>query len=329
MTEYIKILQELQLILKNSSTPLTVQQLSKEIGINRNAVAKYMDILTITGQAEMKKIGPAKLFTLAKRIPITNMMNLAKDVFMVIDEKTRVIDINNSISKVLEISKEKFIGQKVTVFREKYGVELDSEKGKEAINKALEGKETVLEFPIGYNDKKRYFEAKFIPTTLNNGANGATIILEDITEQKKIEEEREDALEKLKKTNEELEEERNLFIQGPVALFKYRNEDNWPVEYASENVKEIFGHTPEEFKEDKVQYIDLIHDDDFEMVSKEARKFDKKGVRHFTHSPYRIKRKDGSVHWVSVNTQIVRNDDNSISHYLCYIIDITKSKKRE
>ncbi|MFP4118820.1 MAG: PAS domain S-box protein [Candidatus Woesearchaeota archaeon] len=323
------ILQEIQKVLRERNMALTVQQISKEIGINRNAVAKYMDVLTATGQVKRKKIGPAKLFTLARRIPISNMMNLAKEFFLVIDEQTNIIDINTSVTETLNTTKETLIGKDITVFRNRFDIELDNHNGFQAIQKALRGEQTSLDYQITHKERTMNFEAKFIPTCLNDGSNGVTIILEDISDKKRIEQERTEALEKARQTKKELEKQQSLFMGGPVALFHYRNEEGWPVEYVSGSFLEMLGRGAKESRNEAVKYTDLIHEEDVKKVLTEAREFERKGFTHFSHSPYRIRTKNGASKWVSAHTRIIRDEHGTSTHHLSYIIDIASIKQQE
>ncbi|RMD99367.1 MAG: PAS domain S-box protein [Bacteroidetes bacterium] len=124
-------------------------------------------------------------------------------------------------------------------------------------------------------------------------------------------------------------EEYPLFKSGPVVVFKWRNAPGWPVEYASTNVKEVFGYTAEELVQGRLLYAQIIHKDDLDRVAEEIHRNWKTGAESFRHKPYRIIRKDGQTAWILDYTLILRNDDGEISHYLGYAVDISKQKQIE
>jgi len=62
-------------ILTENPKGMTVTDISRKIKINRNSVAKYLDIMRISGQVEMITFGPAKVFFPSRRVPILNMLN--------------------------------------------------------------------------------------------------------------------------------------------------------------------------------------------------------------------------------------------------------------
>jgi PAS domain S-box-containing protein len=131
-----------------------------------------------------------------------------------------------------------------------------------------------------------------------------------------------------KESEQALAEERDMFAQGPAVVFKWQNEDGWPVEYVSENVAETFGYTPAELESGEVPYETLIHEDDRERVAAEVEAQSDADVERFSHDPYRMVTADGAVKWVTDNTKVIRID-GEITHYLGYLIDITDRKQLE
>jgi len=154
------------------------------------------------------------------------------------------------------------------------------------------------------------------------GESAVQVIIHNITERKKAERE-------LKQANEIILQERNMFISGPVVVFKWQNQEGWPVEYNSSNVKDIMGYTSKDFISQKVIYGKIIHGDDLERVSNEVATYSKNDAVSFEHKPYRIIKKDGKVIWVSDYTTILRDKTGKITHYLGYIVDITGIKQAE
>ncbi|HDN50575.1 MAG TPA: PAS domain S-box protein, partial [Thermoplasmatales archaeon] len=127
----------------------------------------------------------------------------------------------------------------------------------------------------------------------------------------------------------ELINERNLFIGGPVVVFKWKaGEENVPVEYVSPNVKDIFGYTPEELISGKIAYDDIIHPDDRERVISEAQSYRRKGAMQFEQE-YRVITVNGEYRWVHDFTTVKKDEGGKITHYHGYLVDITERKKME
>lgn len=127
-----------------------------------------------------------------------------------------------------------------------------------------------------------------------------------------------------KKIESDLRQERDMFLSGPVMTFKWKAEDNWPVEYVSPNIKQVIGYSPEEFLNSSVLYSQIIHTEDLDRVFNEVKTFSSNDSSRFEHRPYRLISKSGETRWVLDYTTILRDDSGNIIHYLGYIVDITE-----
>ena len=131
-----------------------------------------------------------------------------------------------------------------------------------------------------------------------------------------------DELQKVRAKNSILKDSHQLYMNGPVVIFKWHNTKGWPVEYVSSNVFQLLGYTDEEFIKGKKNYADIIVETDFERVTVEVEQASQQGVAEFDHQPYRISHIDGTEHWVYDHTVVFRNKNNEITHYYGYIFDI-------
>jgi len=181
---YQKELARIRTILKNNTKGMTVTDISREMDLNRNSVAKYLDILLISGHAEMVTFGPAKVFFPSRRIPLSAMLNFTLDYIVLLDRDLKFLQINENLLKLMNVELGDVIGQSIE------GFSLSVFQIPELISnaqKALDGKESTIETKFTHGEDKRYLRIKQIPTTFDDGEPGVTIIIEDITERKKSE----------------------------------------------------------------------------------------------------------------------------------------------
>lgn len=177
---YQKELEKITKIIKNNPRGVTIKEISEKIGVNRNVVGKYLDVLQIEGKVDVKKFGRSHVYFPAQSVPISTMFDYSNDYIIVVRKDMIAIEINNPFIKYLKLgNKEKTIGKHIKTLP----FAKDCPKMTEKITKALE-KQQILKEEITYkgknNSKTDHFQAKFIPTILDNGEQGVTIIISKI-----------------------------------------------------------------------------------------------------------------------------------------------------
>lgn len=120
-----------------------------------------------------------------------------------------------------------------------------------------------------------------------------------------------------------------LFSEGPVVVFKWINAKGWPVDFVTSNVKQIFGHSAQDFMSGSITYASLLHPDDLKRVAQDLAKANASGVVNFSHDAYRIIHPDGEHRWIEDHTRIIRDVDGIITHYIGYVVDITERRQIE
>ncbi len=120
-----------------------------------------------------------------------------------------------------------------------------------------------------------------------------------------------------------------IISRNPVVIFLWKNTTGWPVEFVSENVKQVFGYTSEELISGEISYSEIIHPDDLDRVVKEVAAYSEEKTKKEFNKEYRIVTKQGKVKWVDDRTYIRRDEKGMITYYQGTILDITKRKKTE
>jgi PAS domain S-box-containing protein len=132
-----------------------------------------------------------------------------------------------------------------------------------------------------------------------------------------------------KRAEEALQESYEIINRSPAVVFLWKNAAGWPVEYVSDNVMGLFGHTAEDLMSGRVPYADLVYPDDLNRVDEEVLSYSAvTEIKEFLQE-YRIITKDGQVKWIDDLTYIRRNANDEITHYQGIILDITDRKQAE
>jgi PAS domain S-box-containing protein len=178
---YSEELARVKELLRSNPRGMTITEMSREIEINRNSVAKYLDVLLISGQVEMKQLGPAKLFYLSQRIPMSAMLNVTSDYIALVNERLVVTQMNDNLLNLAGLEREDVIGKLVTEIRHPFLKETDLV---ERIHKAMDGDYSTFELHYADEGAGRYFNIKLFPATFEDGSKGITLSMEDISERK-------------------------------------------------------------------------------------------------------------------------------------------------
>jgi PAS domain S-box-containing protein len=184
MKGYERIAVQITNLLRSHPRGMTITGISQALSLNRNSVAKYLEILVTSGQVEKQRIGRAKLFFLSQRVPLSAMLNLSSDMILILDDESRIWYVNDNLLAFEGEAREELLGRDPAevlpgIFQDaeisaRIGAPLRDEFRKE------------LCVPIG--GETRHFTISLVPTTLEDGSRGITVIIGDITERKRAEE---------------------------------------------------------------------------------------------------------------------------------------------
>ena len=179
MHDYQQELAQIKDLLKKNPEGMSVTDIAKALKKNKNTTGRYLDILLISGQVDMRTYGMAKVFTLSQRVPLSAMLSCSKDMIMVLDSDSRIIEINDTFLELLHISRKEATGKNITYLR---SPEVDVHELVNALaTRSADETERTLSFKVKCASE-RIFKQKTIPTVFDDGAKGFTLILTDVTE---------------------------------------------------------------------------------------------------------------------------------------------------
>ncbi|NYT05554.1 MAG: PAS domain S-box protein [Methanomicrobiales archaeon] len=164
---------------------MTITDISRQLNINRNSIAKYLQILLISGQVEVQALGNAKVYTVSDRIPISSMLSCSSDFIVVLDDAGCIMHVNEGYLDFTGKKKADLIGEPL----DGSGLLLLDEPWVHGmIDECRGGTQTTREYQFESPEKTLYFRMKFIPTVFEGGNKGVTAIMEDVTSLKEAEE---------------------------------------------------------------------------------------------------------------------------------------------
>jgi PAS domain S-box-containing protein len=176
-------LRRIREILKQIPQGMSVTEIASALGKNKHSVGRYLDILRVSGHVEMRNYGMAKVFTLSQRIPLSALLSFPSEMIMVLDQEHRIGQINDQFLQFLQIERGEVVGRQLEYLPVPNPAVHDLVL---QLLAALNGEEVADELEIP-TDPARIFKQKAVPTVFDDGTQGMTVILEEITAQKQAE----------------------------------------------------------------------------------------------------------------------------------------------
>jgi len=167
---------------------------------------------------------------------------------IIIHSEDKIRFTNDAASKMMDAkSKDQLIGKSVIGFVSPESRKLAKNRIMKLIKKR--GRTDRVEERL-ITLKGRTIDAETTGTLVTyNGKPAIQTFIHDVTNRKKAE--------------KALKESHEIIKNSPVVVFLWKNAEGWPVELVSDNVKEVFGYTAEEFMSGKLAFEKVVYPKDF------------------------------------------------------------------
>ncbi|TKB68482.1 MAG: PAS domain S-box protein [Nitrospira sp.] len=257
---------------------------------------------------------------LVSRLTLESIIESAMDAIITVDEDQRVRLFNRAAEEMFGCSVREATGQPLdrflpTRFRDAHRHHVHA-FGQAGVTSRKMGKlGTVMGFRS--NGEEFPIEAAISHITVERKTY-YTVILRDISERKRVEEDLRESQRKLL----------TLIANLPGFAYRCKNDRDWTLEYLSEGVFDLTGYTADDYLVQRsISYGETTHPDDREHVWQEVQI----AVEH--HHPfeitYRILTKSGEVKWVWERGEGIYAPDGTLSYLEGFVTDVTERKRAE
>jgi PAS domain S-box-containing protein len=307
MQDYEQELVAIKDLLKKNPNGMSVTDISKALKKNKNTVGRYLDILLISGQVDMRAYGMAKVYTMSQRVPLSAMLSYSKELIMVLDNESRITDINENFLKLLQLPREETVGKNITYLQ---SPEVDVHELLDIITPGKERTGSAVTFHVK-NSGDRIFHQKCIPTVFDDGRKGITLILEDITDHIIAERQIRESEERFRMMADNIRD-------GLIIM------ENGKTIYANIRIAEITGYSFEELW--AMEPLTIVAPESYDNAVRQIREFeaspDKSGEMQMW-----IIRKDGKRRFVYNRISGVRHHGSFLNFVI--FTDLTDLKAQE
>jgi PAS domain S-box-containing protein len=201
-----KITAQIREVLEKHPEGISITDLVGFVDINRNTAGRYLESMLVSGQVEMRRFGMAKLYTLAQRLPVASVLSISSELVLQLDFGMRVLYANDPLLTFLGIPAKDLFGKNIEFTQFSIAFEDVFPDLLDRFRRGLRGEEWHGELPRPV--RRRFFFCRIAPTVSGEGSKGVSVLLEDITDQKRDEE-------RLRTSEARL---RNIFRVSPVGI---------------------------------------------------------------------------------------------------------------
>lgn len=334
--EILRIREELE----RNPKGMTIEDVSQKLSMNRGTAAKYLNLLVVSGQAEMRTLGPAKLFSISQRVPLSQMLSVWTDLILILDADLFIQQVNDALLTYFQLDRVHLMG--VQLMHSPLA-QYFNEGHLDILKAALDGDEKIFEEEMEIHGKQHTFRIKILPLVFDQGGKGIGAIFIDITGIKAYQHDLEgkvkERTELLHETNVELERRIREYKKIEKALLeseeKYRAlvdniteviftiNDNGVITYLSPAILHVIGYTPDEVLGHPI--ADYVHSDDLVTFTKGL---DKSKGGNTMPFEFRLVTKDGGLRWVHASGKPVEHQ-GAPDGYQGMITDIHEQKRGE
>jgi PAS domain S-box-containing protein len=137
------------------------------------------------------------------------------------------------------------------------------------------------------------------------------------------------AEEEVRTSSERLKEFKDIIDRSPALVFVWRTSPGeWPVEFVSDNVKQVLGYAVDDFMSGRVSWPGITYPEDIPRLEAEVARYLKEGVTEWSQE-YRLMTKSGDVRWFSDRNLALPDSKEEITHIQSIVLDITDRKRME
>ena len=170
--------------LRGQPLGMNIKEISAAIGMSRNSAAKYLDVLTATGQLDVRQIGNAKLYYLSRRVPVHDILHLTREMIVMLNSTLRIVQASDSFIAFIGGTREQVYNSQLS----RLPIPVLTGREETDLFALLKGGPPwKKEIRLVKNGSPVYLDARFVPSVFNGGNPGITVMFENITAQRQAE----------------------------------------------------------------------------------------------------------------------------------------------
>ncbi|UUX92679.1 PAS domain S-box protein [Methanoplanus endosymbiosus] len=173
-----KDLQQIKEIIDNCEDGICINEISNRINLHRNTVSKYLSILHLKGNVDIKKSGSSKKYYPSKRISETTVKNFFCNPYIIVNSNLKIRYANEAFYKISGFNQKQIIDYDLDSIQMPL---FNDPHLKIQYKKTINGEMSTKHIGATINGREYYLFIRLIPTIFEERAKGFTIVLIDNT----------------------------------------------------------------------------------------------------------------------------------------------------
>ncbi len=157
---------------------MSITEISRELGMHRTTVAKYLDGLQMKGEVDMRVVSTAKMYHLQTRIPTSSIRHFSRDPFILVSHRQMIISVSEGVAELVGL-KEDPAGMSIVDPRLS---PLMQEDVPALIKKAIHGDRGQADLSLIRKGVAIWLKTDLLPVVFDDGRPGCAIICHDETQ---------------------------------------------------------------------------------------------------------------------------------------------------
>lgn len=121
-----------------------------------------------------------------------------------------------------------------------------------------------------------------------------------------------------------LEDERQLYAEGPAMVMRWSDKPGLPVDYVSKNIESFLGYSFDDFVCNRTPTWLAIHPDEEAGRIDAVKAFQASGIEQQTFGTCRLLTASGDTKWVATVGLRLQQNDADVARFMAYSVDITE-----
>jgi len=156
---------------------LSINEIAGRLLRHRNSVSRDLHALSLSGQVIQHAFGTTRVYSLAKRTPVSSILDYTSDMILTLDRNNTILSVNVPLLNFLHCSADTLIAK--SIHAQDHAM-LNALSGY-LIHEGHQDEQHAYAFSVTLEGQPSFFQVRNVPTVFENGAPGLVLILNDVT----------------------------------------------------------------------------------------------------------------------------------------------------